>query len=566
MMRHVYYNGYIHLNADPPRNGIPLIHGKPVPGSISENAIYISNKQLVRFKSKEYLLFLDGIIYEFYQQSFTNDQYSVLAESLSADYNNTLRALNGEFIILFADHSKNTFRIIASESGNASLFYRKHGNQLSFSNSLNMMHGHPGGTDHIDFQRIYDIITGNNLGSERTCFSSVKRLLPGYCIRVERGTVTVENNSEIFTVPPRRKAMENPYGRFYTIFQESVKRRMKGSQIGIALSSGKDSTSVAAMAVRSRNTDSQILKGYTYIPGFLTGKDSENPRYNEGIILKSLLGMYPDLESGQITPGTGILLESLERTIDIYGEPVYGVSNQFWIQEMHRMMRHDHCSLLITGQSGNYTISWPPPGLISLKGNVFDTILSGAKKKLRKRQQNIPYVTDNLLHEVGSDHFLEKLDLRSMNAMQLILLKNSIAYTGYLQKQVSLHHGIHVTDPTVDKEIIEFCLGIPFHTYHDRRSSRKLVTEGLKDILPEAVLSNPVRGLQASDIQSRIEIEKGKFQEIIEFLNKNKLVTFVLETGDLARDWKSLDISKLSRAELNHLLRIILVGIFLSRI
>ena len=566
MIPHIYYNGTIQLTPDFPRQAIPTDQESPSPGSLSDNNVYVSNKQLVRFKSKEYLLFLDGIIYEFYQQPFSDDQYPLLAGRLSADYSNTLRALNGEFTLVFADHFKNMCRIIASESGNASLFYRRHSNQLSFSNSLSMMHGRPEGRDHIDFQRIHDLITGNNLGSERTCFSSVKRLLPGYCIKADRGTVTVENYSEIFTGQPQRNAMDDPYGRFYSLFQESVRRRLKGSPVGIALSSGKDSTSVAAMAVRSRDTNSQVLKGYTFIPGYLTGKDSDNPQYNEGIILKSLLDMYPDLESRQITPGTGTLLESLGKSLDIYGEPVFGVSNQFWIQEMHRMMKDDQCARLITGQGGNYTISWPPPGLVSGKGKYSNSFLSVVSKKLKRKQKVIPYVTAEFLHKVDSDHFLEKLDRRNMGAMQLILLKNSIAYTGYLQKQVSLHHGIHVSDPTVDKEIIEFCLSLPFSIYHDRKSSRKLVTEGLKDILPGTVLSNPARGLQASDIQSRIEFEKGKFQEMIEFLNKNKLVTFVLETGDLARDWKYLDISKLSRTELNHLLRIILVGIFLSRI
>ena len=152
-----------------------------------------------------------------------------------------------------------------------------------------------------------------------------------------------------------------------------------------------------------------------------------------------------------------------------------------------------------------------------------------------------------------------------VNAPQLKLIKNSISYTAYLQKQVSLYSGFHVTDPTVDRNIVEYCLSLPYGAYHDQKKSRKLVRNGLVDLLPKEILNNKIRSIQASDIHIRMQLEIEGFIDKLEFLNKNKLVTFVLETDGLARDLKSMDFTKMRRKELNHLLRIFLIGIFLEK-
>ena len=89
---------------------------------------------------------------------------------------------------------------------------------------------------------------------------------------------------------------------------------------------------------------------------------------------------------------------------------------------------------------------------------------------------------------------------------------------------------------------------------------------GLRKLLPDEILNNTIRSIQASDIQMRMQLEREVFIDKLEFLNKNKLVTFVLEIEGLARDLKSMDFTKMKRNELNHLLRVFLIGIFLEKI
>ena len=144
-------------------------------------------------------------------------------------------------------------------------------------------------------------------------------------------------------------------------------------------------------------------------------------------------------------------------------------------------------------------------------------------------------------------------------------LKNNISYSGYLQKQVSLYRGINITDPTVDKSLVEFCLSLPFKYYHDNSGSRKLITKGMNDLLPKEIVDNTTRGIQASDIQYRFHSERDLMLEKLKFLNRKKMVTFVLDMDKLITDWKYFDFRKMKKKELNHLSRILLIGLFLSK-
>jgi hypothetical protein len=216
-----------------------------------------------------------------------------------------------------------------------------------------------------------------------------------------------------------------------------------------------------------------------------------------------------------------------------------------------------------TGQGGNFTISWPPPELV--KGN---------RRTLRKIVKNIvgsgdpreyPYLTRDFLDMVDKSLPLVKQGKSGIHEMQPNFLSNSLSYTGHLQKQASLYHGFHISDPTVDKYLLEFCLSAPYDVYHDRYLSRKLVTVGMKDILPSEIVDNQIRGLQASDLQYRLYEEREKVLEKLLFLNKNKLVTFVLNMDKLIEDWPGFNFLSMGRKNLNHLSRLILTGIFLSK-
>ena len=379
------------------------------------------------------------------------------------------------------------------------------------------------------------------------------------------GKVLIDQYSKLFSYLQERESIADPYEKFREHFAKAISRRTNATKLGIALSSGKDSTSVTAMASTIKSRPGQNLTGYTYYPSLLQKEYLSNIKYNETLLLDIFFKRYPEVNSKHVIPEKGAILMSLEKSLEIYGEPVYGASNQFWIQEMHQMMIGDQCDIMLTGQGGNYTISWPPPELNSQGPGPFRSLIRKFNPGL-KRGKRLPYLSRDFLNSVQQEHFINRKKMRYMDQMQALLLENSIAYTGYLQKQVSLHYGFHVSDPTLDKCIIEYCLSLPYEVFHNRYGSRRLITYGLKDLLPKEIRENQTRSVQAADIQNRIQLEKELILEKLRFLNKNNLVTFVIDVDGLIRDLEFMDLSTMNRKELNHLVRLIQVGIFLSKI
>jgi len=455
-MDHIKYSGQLQFKGDQAKSNVSILKMNEQSFYSSRDKFYVSKSQLVKFESTDYLLLIDGIIYEFDHKPFSEDKYSLLIDNLSKDMNTTLQKINGEFVLFFVERNSSTIVIATSESGNLAFFYQKLEGTLLFSNSLNEMLISKVGIPDVHFQRVFDVLTGNNLGSEFTCFSNVLRLLPGQYMAIAKGEIKILEYSDLFTPLATVKPLDDPYLIFQRVFQHAVEMRLVFDRIGSALSSGLDSTAVTAMALLRLNRERQKIIGYTYKPVFLPDGLQPAIRYDETILLASFRNQYPELEHREVRIEDGSILGSLEKAIDIFGEPVYGASNQFWIQEMHRLMHEDGCGVMLTGQGGNYTISWPPPELVSGESRNENAIMHFLHK-IRHPRSSLPYVSRDFLETINRDHFINKRLLKDLHNLQPILLRNSISYTGYLQKQVSLYHGLHVTDPTVDKHVIESC-------------------------------------------------------------------------------------------------------------
>ncbi len=250
--------------------------------------------------------------------------------------------------------------IIASESGSSAFFYKQYPGYFRFSNSFRNLSKEATNSDTVNFKRLYDILIGSNLGSSSTSFNSINRLKPGYFIKLDQDRIEKKEYSSLFSVMSRTLVQENPYEIFFKIFQASVLRRISAKNVGIALSSGKDSSAIAAMASISKPDSLDRLIGYTHIPSFLTNIDASKPKYNEGIVVQRLLERYSDLGWKKVISDKDSLLESLDRTIEIFNEPIYAASNQFWIQQMFKMMLEDDCHQCLLGK----VVTTQYPGLL----------------------------------------------------------------------------------------------------------------------------------------------------------------------------------------------------------
>ena len=97
------------------------------------------------------------------------------------------------------------------------------------------------------FLRVFSIPFGT-----RTFFRSVRRLLPGHVLFVGDGVVQTRRYWRPEDVPPAPPASDEDHaGAFMDIYSRAVKDRLRGSgRVGVHLSGGLDSSSVAVLAAR----------------------------------------------------------------------------------------------------------------------------------------------------------------------------------------------------------------------------------------------------------------------------------------------------------------------------
>ena len=165
-----------------------------------------------------------------------------------------------------------------------------------------------------------------------TCYTAIKRLKPGHYLKVFAGKVLIDQYSKLFSYLQERESIADPYEKFREHFAKAISRPTNATKLGIALSSGKDSTSVTAMASTIKSRPGQNLTGYTSYPSLLQKEYIRNIKYNETLLLDIFFKRYPEVNSKHVRgKGAIVICRCFEKSLEIYGEPVYGASNQFWI-------------------------------------------------------------------------------------------------------------------------------------------------------------------------------------------------------------------------------------------
>jgi asparagine synthase (glutamine-hydrolysing) len=76
-------------------------------------------------------------------------------------------------------------------------------------------------------------------------------------------------------------------------------------------------------------------------------------------------------------------------------------------------------------------------------------------------------------------------------------------YGEFAQKN-SLYTGVIVRDPTRDKRMIEFIAGIPYDQFTHDGYQRRLISEYMKDIVPEHIINQKGIGRQSADQKERL--------------------------------------------------------------
>lgn len=151
-------------------------------------------------------------------------------------------------------------------------FYYAHGSDLFlFSNTLKCLRLHPSVSSTLNEAAVGDfLLFGLNYDDATTTFRDIQRLPAAHCLTISAG----EAKCQRYWSPPTHGNIRYSNSRdyvehFQALLQEAVADRLRSDRIGILLSGGLDSSSVAAVAteVATKRAPDTDIRGYTCVDG-----------------------------------------------------------------------------------------------------------------------------------------------------------------------------------------------------------------------------------------------------------------------------------------------------------
>jgi asparagine synthase (glutamine-hydrolysing) len=367
---------------------------------------------------------------------------------------------------------------------------------------------------------------------------------------------------------------------FRKIYTEAVRCRLRSiKKIGISLSGGLDSGSTACLSAAELKKRDVKLYSFTQIPM----KGYENWLTNRQIADESDYVNEIIKHSGNTEPhfldceGKSPLTE-IDSLIEILEQPYKILENSYWFPEILKTASDMGCGVMLTGQSGNATVSWGSFTSYFLylfkskhllryfhdiwtyckqkKVNYLHYVYSNLLylmpyplQKLRQwllKREKIDYllspVSHKLYHAVhegkrlntlfDDPHLLTVMD--SFHQRMKMLNPATFSHIGAMETKLSLAFGIEQRDPTRDKRLIEFCINLPEDKWLMGGVERGFIRSAMKGYMPDKVrLNSTIKGRQAADW----------VQRIIPAWNETRLD--ISKIGDTVSEQKYLDIPRI---------------------
>ncbi len=170
-----------------------------------------------------------------------------------------------------------------------------------------------------------------------------------------------------------------------------------------------------------------------------------------------------------------------------------------------------------------------------------------------------------LLEQVKKANWLggENQNLSSPRAQMFDLLQPRTMVVGAAWNSYSGAYGIEIRDPTMDKRLLEFCVGVPTEQFIGKGYSRFLMRRAMQGLLPKQVQWNVKKGVQAADLGERLRQTAPEVEAALLEIKLQPNVGNYLDLNRLESTWQRLKHHNPEKLDANSLLRAISMGLFL---
>jgi asparagine synthase (glutamine-hydrolysing) len=399
---------------------------------------------------------------------------------------------------------------------------------------------------------------------------------------------------------------------FLDRYRTAVHSRLRSTrQIGISLSSGLDSGSVAALAAEALNDGGEKLVAFTSVPMHPAEHLVCGARTDEWPLAHAIAEQYPNIEHIPVNAEAVTPIAGIRRALNIFRAPMHAAINMFWIIAILDEAKRRGLGVLLNGQLGNGSISWSggrdrifylfargkwDEGLKSLAAwkshhghSWFKTIKHHILRPLlnpvwsRRHQLSHPFAPPWKEYSAIHLEFARRLGLRkTMRATghdarfskpvpppkerQLTLFRNG-AIAGPIWHAFGSAFNLEVRDPTSDMRLIKFCLGVPDEQYVCNGGDRMLLRRAMEGLLPPDVEWNTRRGKQAADATLRLLDHIEEIDAVLDQLKVSPAAVSYLDISAMRLVWDDVRKNQTPLTAFSVetlLLRGIMAGLFLE--
>ncbi len=436
-------------------------------------------------------------------------------------------------------------------------------------------------------EKFADFLVLNHADHETTIYQNVFRVPPAHILEV---TVNGELSRRRYWSPADIKPVRLPSDQQYAdglreILDRAVRRQMRSAYpVGALMSGGLDSSSVAVLAARALAEKNQRLSAFTGVPR--RGFDGEVPSgsyADETPYVEAIRRAVPTIDVSYIRNDECNDFDELEHFFTALEGPVRNPTNLGWVLEALRGARAQGARVLLGGFYGNSTISWsgwsqaaahlkhgrlitaarqwhlyyrrtPYSRWVALRRLLIEPMVPMRVAEWAERRRHPDRVAAWYAHAPIRPEFAAAVavDARARRAGHDFLYRMRpderarglahIDYAGDWHAAEKAITGVEVRDPTADMDVVAYCLGIPSEQYLAEGIDRSLIRRAMWGLLPEAVLTNRLSGLQAADWYEKLERQRGELARQVCALASSPLACRIIDLPRLERaiqNWPS---------------------------
>ncbi len=509
-------------------------------------------------KSGRYTLSFNGEIYN----------YRELAKDLSVEFRSTsdtevllyllikerekcLKRLNGFFAFSFYDSKEETLLIARDRMGIKPLHYYQNDDFFVFGSEMKALLSFPIPRT-LDKKSLYSYLRFTYLPLEMSMIERVKKLLPGYFIKISEQDVQVASYFTLGEPTAFNGTYETAKTDLTSLLEQSVQRRMVADvPLGAFLSGGTDSSAVVSMASKFDSNLNTFSIGYT-----------DHPFFDETHFAESVANKFKTHHT-TFSLSNDDLLDSLDAILNYIDEPfadssaipAYILSNRV-SKEIKVALSGDGADELFGGyykhlafcnslQNSvlNKVIQSTGP-LLKVFPQSRSTGLGNLSRRLAKYSDLLRLnPTDRYWHLASFNHQAKDLlldvtptiDTFSANQkdgfdlndfldldLQLVLPGDMLTKVDLM----SMANSLEVRVPFLDKDVVSFARALPISFKVDKNKRKKVLQDAFEHILPKELHHRPKKGFEVPMLhwlrnELMHELDKHVFNEA--YLQEQKL-------------------------------------------